>query len=519
MAGFAGRVAFGTNDEPKTPVSSERPLPVEIKNQTAFGEMPVAEPTPLVQVHFAYNINTAQLIPFPGNGGTLTNGNDHANMATGTNSNGFASLLTREVLRYNPGQGALARFTSLFTTGVANSEQVIGCGNGLNGFFFGFNNADFGVLRRTGGNPELRTLTVTTGSSTAEDVTITLDGIAVTDVTVTNSGDPTVTAREIADHSYASVGTGWGARVAGNVVTFISIEPTSKSGTYSLSSATTAVGVFSQISAGVEPIDTWIAQTAWNVDKMDGTGRSGMTLDKTKGNVYQIRFQWLGYGQIEYSVEHADTGDFQVVHRIKYGNANTSPSVSNPTFPLFAMATNKGNTSNLVIKTSSMAAFIEGKDGNLGINQSASNNPFVIGNVTTEEPVLTIRNKQVYQSVINQVRLSLTSVTLASNLNDAKASTTFRLYLFARAENGTVYNDISTNSSVVEFDIAAVDFDDTLATLEDTFILTSTDSQIIDLEGKLARVAPGSTIMITAQPSKAHATNEVGATLNWKELF
>jgi len=493
-------------------------IPKENNQKTAFGEMAVAEFTPQVQLQFAYNINSAQTISFPGNGGSITNGNTHVNVASGTSSDGFANFLSRDVVKYNSGQGALIRFTALFTTGVADSEQVIGCGNGLNGFFFGYNGADFGVLRRTGGMTEVRTLTVTTGSTTAEDVTVTLDGIAVTDVTVTNSGDATVTAREIAAHDYSGVGTGWAGQVVGNKVDFISLLPSIQTGAYSLSGATTAVGTFAQTIAGITPTDTWTNQTDWNHDKMDGTGPSGMTLDKTKGNVYQIRYQWLGYGAIKFCIEDAETGEFVDVHHIRHANTTTSPSVANPTFPLFVNALNKGNTSDLVIKSSSMSAFIEGRDMELGPTFSESN-LFVIGNVTTEEPVLTVRNKQIYQSEINQVRMKLQDLDLTSNLATSNSNTTFRVYVGATAENGTSYTDVSTNSSVAQFDTAATDFDLSRASLVASFLFDQTQSRSIDISMFLEKLAPSRTLMITAQPSKGNANNEVGASLIWKELF
>ncbi len=499
------------------PVSPSGKLQVDIPT-TAFGEVSMAEKTPQVQLQFPYNINSAQVIAFPGNGGSVGNGNSHANMSTGTEADGFALLLSRDVLKYNAGQGAVARFTALFTTGVADSEQCIGCGNALNGFFFGYNGADFGVLRRSGGKPELRELEITVGSTTAEDITITLDGIAVTDVTVTNSGDATITAREIADHSFANVGTGWGARVAGNKITFISIEPISKSGVYSITNATTATGDFSLIGAGQAPTNVWEAQTTWNMDTMDGEGLSHMDLDHTKGNVYQISFQWLGYGMITFSIENSESGQLIPVHRIKYGNLHTAPSVANPSFPMFASATNMGNTSNLTLQTASMAAFLEGRDGALGPQFSVTK-LLAYGTGTDERPILTIRNKQVYQGIINQVRIQPTLVGLTSNLATANGVTTFRVYEFSRPEVGTNYVDVSLNGSVVEWDNEALDFNNDFARLVTTVVVEQVRTELLDIMDQDIRIAPGITYLITAQASKSNAQNEVGASITWKELF
>lgn len=486
--------------------------------QTAYGELSVSELSPQIQLQFPYNINAAQAIAFPGNGGTVVGANQTATCTTGTASDGFGLLLSRDVLKYSAGQGGLARFSTVYTAGVANSEQIHGIGNGLNGFFFGYNGADFGVLRREGGMTEIRELTVTTGSTTAEDLTITLDGIAVTNVSVTNTGDVTKTALEIANHNFSGVGNGWGAIPRGDKVTFVGVDDASHPGTYSLSGATTAVGTFAQIVVGANANDVWVSQTSWNMDKMDGNGPSGINLDQTKGNVYEIKYQWLGFGPITFSIVNPATGSITPVHRIEFGNSSTTPSVCNPTFPLFMSCLNKGNTSNVIMKTSSMAAFIEGREGQLG-PVFATDKVGAIATGTNERPLLTIRNKQVYQSTINQVRIAPVFISVLSDLNNINATVTVRVYLDALPLTSTSYSDVNSNSSVVEVDSSSTDFDTSEAQFRASFLLTSRDSRVIDVEKILKKASPRQTIMITIEPSNSSTSNIVGATISWRELF
>ena len=492
-------------------------IPNQKLAQTSFGELITAELTPEVQLQFPYNINSSQATIFPGNGGAVTNGDDHANVSTGTNADGFGLIISNDAVKYNAGQGGQWRGTAKFTTGVADSSQIIGIGNTLNGFFFGYDGTDFGILRRSGGDPEAQILTITTASSTAENITITLDGDSISTIPVTASGDPTVTAREISDALYLSVGTGWSASVAGDKVTFISFDTESHPGTYSIS-GTTVVGSFAQTIASNLVTDSWTNQSDWSVDKMDGTGPSGMTLDKTKGNVYQVCYQWLGYGLISYAIENSETGAFQTVHEIKYANANTSPSIAQPSMRLFMEARNYGNTSDLKLSSASMGGFVQGKDENIGPSYSCDN-LFVIGNVTTEEPVVTIRNKVVYQSTINEVRIVPESITLTSNLAANNSNTIFRTYIGATPENGTNYTDVSTNSSVVECDSDALDFDLTEGVIRNTYLVDKVQSIVVPLGDIRDKIGPGLTFMVTAEPSKGNASNEVGASINWRELF
>ncbi len=492
------------------------PLPSVDRQTSAFGELSIAEVTPVVQLQFAYNINTRIVEKRDNNSGSVTQASDHAIIASGSSSSSGAILRSIQPIKYNTGQGGLIRFTAKFSAGVANNTRGIGVGDESDGYFFGYNGTAFGILRRNGGSPNIRTLTITTAGGEVDSITITLDGETKA-VDVTNAGgDKAVTANEIANADYSDVGAGWDANAVGDTVVFTSWDAEDKNGAFTLTDATSAVGTFAETVAGVAPTDTWIAQTAWNVDTMDGSGASRITLDPTKGNVYQIRYQWLGYGAIRFYIEHDDEGDFHLVHEIKYANANTSPSISNPTLPLCVFSINSTSTTSSTISTGSIAGFVEGRDELIGIPLAASNN-FVIGNVVTEEPVITIRLKEVFAGRLNRIRVQLTLVTEVSAMENAKTKTIFRAYIGAIPTNGTSYSDVDSSNSAVEVDVSATDF--VGGELQSTFILGQTDREILSLSEIENFLVPGATFMITAQPTKAHANNEVSVSLNWKELF
>jgi len=511
-----GVALISAEDGGGTVIGSANPLAVNVSGPlSSFGEMSTIEPTPVVQLQFPYNINSKLVISKENNLGTVTQSNDHAVIATGASATSRAAMESLRKVKYNAGQGALARFTSLFTAGATNSSQAAGIGDESDGFFFGYDGTAFGVLRRRGGSTEVQTLTVSTASTTAEDITITLDGVALTDVTVTNSNDVTVTAKEIADHDYQSAGNGWTATAVGDTVVFISFDAAAKAGSFTLSGAATAAGTFAETVAGVAATDTWTPQASWSDDVMDGTGPSLQTLDPTKGNVFQVQYQWLGYGLVKFFVENSSTGRLVLVHKIEYANANTSPSISNPTLPLCIFAVNTSNTSDIVVKSSSLAGFVEGREENLGISSSVNDVKTVT--VTTEEPVLTFRVKEVYQGRLNRVRVTPKLLSLTSSLVPANAVTTFRIYTDAIPTNGAAYSDVDTQNSVVEFDIAATDFLE--GTLITQFTLTKLETKVIDIKDIARSILPGQTVLITAQPSSANAGNQAGVSVTMDELF
>ena len=136
-----------------------------------------------------------------------------------------------------------------------------------------------------------------------------------------------------------------------------------------------------------------IPQSSWD-DPMDGSGASGMTIDQTKLNVFQIQFQYLGAGAITLWVESNITGQFVKVHTVVYANSNIVPSVYNPNFRHTIFVDNGGTTSDLILKSGSYAFFIEGKTELTELHQPQFSSGLQEKlTVTSEVAIFTIRNK------------------------------------------------------------------------------------------------------------------------------
>lgn len=490
-------------------ITPKDPFPVEdvTVEKTAFGELSVAELTPTIQIQFPYTINS-EILKDLSNGGTASIDNSMLKLSTGASANQSAEVRTKESIQYHPGQGTLVRFTSLFTTGLAGSKQASGIGDSSNGLFFGYSGADFGILRRTGGVREMRVLTVSTASSTAEDITITLDGDVKADVTVTASGDISTTAHEIADADYSSVGRGWEARSDGDgTILFISYDSLPRAGTYTLSSATTAVGSFAQALIGAAPTDSWILQADWNQDKADGLGVLP-NIDFTKGNVFEIKFQWLGFGPMYFHIENPENGAYIPVHTIQYANANVAPSMANPTLPLSLIAENTSNTSDIILRAGSIAAFVEGISKNTHFHRGVSVEYSAVG--TTETPILTLHNKEIFHGKENKIRIKL--ILFVGSADGTKPSV-----MRIRKDTKLIaasYSDVDGNSSVVEFDSSATILSNGSDQLG--LGLGKSESQTLDLEEKSYFLNPGELFTITQKATAGTVDGVVS--VNWEEL-
>lgn len=504
---------YGTNDAGEitsVPVTQEGHVEVAIHApRLPFGSIHAESLTPVFQSDAVYQINPHEEITTTSGSGTVTNGDGMYTCATGGTIYSFGSLQSNRRLRYRPGQGVIVRFTSLFSAPVADSIVVSGAGTGESGFYFGYNGTSFGILHSNGGMREIQLLTVTTGSSTAENLTITLAGTAFS-VAVTNSGNATLTAFEISQGTYA----GWRAEQKGSSVEFIANAVGDKTGTFSLA-GTSAVGTFSETTTGVATTDIWYPQTQWTGDKLDGTGASGVTLDPTKGNVFQIDIQYLGFGAIIFKVEVITAGnnaDFVTVHTIAAPNNRTTPTVSQPSFPFTMAAYSAGSTTNVFVKAASYSGFIEGMKrfygpqvAYRGISTAVSTGAYYC--------LYTIRNSLTFKSRPNQSVINL--VSFGGCHDDA---TPVEIFLLRDATLlGTPNFVENTSHSPVYVDSAA-----TTCTISDndqiiyTVPLGQTGTILMDLIEEDIQLQPGETMTVAARAVFGSTTYTL-ASLNTRE--
>lgn len=261
-------------------------------------------------------------------------------------------------------------------------------------------------------------------------------------------------------------------------------------------------------------VDFFTSQSAWNIDKMDGSSNisnpSGQLLDTTKGNVYEIKFQYLGFGSIIYSVEDSVTGLIVPVHSEQYANNNTVPSVFNPTLPIRAFTENTTNSTDISVKCGSFSGFVEGKRELVG----PINSTFNAKNPDTSEHTITIRNKTEFRGISNQVRVYIQIFSFSSQVSGQSGDpVSIEVIKNATFGSSLTYADISTNS-VIE-----VSTTNSTVTGGNPILNTSlapTDSNIVVAPDKfIYEVDPGDTISI-----KATGTNPgFSAGFTWVEDF
>lgn len=435
--------------------TSEGHLEVAIHSPTLpFGEVEVESKYAEFQIDGVYGVPAAATVSYTGGSGSVTGTSNLLACSTGASIYSYATLATRRRLRYRAGQGVVARFTARYDTGIANCYLLAGIGTAEAGFYFGYVGTSFGILHVTGGVREIQTLTVTVGASSVTNVTVTLDGTAYL-VAVTNSASTVKTAYEIA--SYTGY-TGWTAEQRGSTVVFLASDARNKSGTFSYSAGTSgSAASIAETLAGASSTDTFIAQSSWNGDKLDGTGASGATLNPQYGNVFAINVQYLGYGAVVFQVEIASAGNdphFVVAHTIRFPNSQAGVNITQPAFPFRLVAFSAGSTTNKAVYCASAAGFRTGAIPRFTGGRSVplrDTHGFVGSTAATYYPLFSIRNSNVYATRANQAVAHILSIV---GTHDDATPVAYYLLRNATLAGTPSFAQFSTNS-ILYWDTAA----------------------------------------------------------------
>lgn len=131
---------------------------------------------------------------------------------------------------------------------------------------------------------------------------------------------------------------------------------------------TTAYFVERSLSLGTE---TRVSQSNWNIDKLDGTGVSGVTLDLTKAQILWTDIEWLGLGNVR--LGFIINGKFIHAHTFQHANIIQSTYITTASLPLRYEISNIGiTTSASTLKQVCSTVISEGGYELRGLQQAVS---------------------------------------------------------------------------------------------------------------------------------------------------
>lgn len=271
--------------------------------------------------------------------------------------------------------------------------------------------------------------------------------------------------------------------------------------------------------------DTVINQTSWNIDKMDGTGISSISLDFTKAQLYVIDFEWLSVGRIRFGFYMF--GKINYCHQITNLNLLSGPYMLSPNLPSrYEIVSTSGATGSLVQICSTVIS--EGGYTPIGRAFSAGTNPNTSISVsTTETPIIAITGKT---TTYNHENILPTSFTIMDTDNNNGYLYRLRLYLSPSIANsplnGATINDVDDNS-IVSYSISGLSIPAGSIIVDQGYFygrgivsfnsLSDVFTNIIQITSDIDNVSD--VLLITAEKTGNTGTGNVFASISWQEIY
>ena len=151
-------------------------------------------------------------------------------------------------------------------------------------------------------------------------------------------------------------------------------------------------------STGV-PISNRVSQSIWNIDKLDGTGKSRKILDTTKSQIFFTDFEWLGVGRVRYGF--FIDGKPIYVHENNHANASSSVYMSTPNLPVRYYINNNAGTNSAYLEQICSSVISEGGTENIGVlrYQSTAGASITAATENTLYAICGIKLKSAYKDI------------------------------------------------------------------------------------------------------------------------
>ena len=263
------------------------------------------------------------------------------------------------------------------------------------------------------------------------------------------------------------------------------------------------------------PADLAVAQADWNIDPLDGTGPSGITLDFSKSQILFINFQWLGVGAVVLGFDI----DGELVPAHQFNHANRANTVYNTSMNLpVRHETAATGTPPAASDLKAICATVISEGGfqdARGYPGAASNGVTAIG-VTTRRPILSIRPSATFNGIVNRSMIVLDSLDITCSGNPA---------FWELVYGGTLTNaDFAATASTLDADVAATAIEGG-QTIQSGYVVAGSGSTRNSVRNGITSKLPlaldasgANPINLSVVVTSMSATASVAAALNWRSL-
>lgn len=212
---------------------------------------------------------------------------------------------------------------------------------------------------------------------------------------------------------------------------------------YELNGSTRQFSIFSDTTLG----DETVAQSSWNIDKLDGTGPSGFILDDAKTNILVIDFQALYVGRVRIGFDIG--GNVVFAHEFNHANVSAHPYIQNASLPIRVGMTCTGTVTASMNFICSSAISEGGAADPVGY-QFVQEGSGTAGNGTRVH-ILSLRPKTTFNGITNRISPTVQAVDILVTGN----TPVFWELVVGQAISGTTtFADVNASYSCMEFNTA-----------------------------------------------------------------
>jgi len=265
-------------------------------------------------------------------------------------------------------------------------------------------------------------------------------------------------------------------------------------------------------------VNTPVAQASWNVDPMNGSGPSGITLDLTKSQILFMDLEWLGVGTVR--IGFVVNGNFYVCHKFHHANIIASTYITTASLPLRYEITNTGATSGAsTLKQICSTVLSEGGYELRGSQQAVGTpitTPRTLTTAGTYYPIVSIRLKS---TRLDAIALA----TAISAIGNTAANFNWQVVVAGTTTGGS-WVSAGTNSSV-EYNITGTSFAGGRIIASGYFTATSSTSVSVDIlraalfSNQLERDGlTGTPYEFTLNLAAGTNNESVFASMDWEEI-
>lgn len=268
-----------------------------------------------------------------------------------------------------------------------------------------------------------------------------------------------------------------------------------------------------------------VARSQWNVDPMDGTGPSGLSLDFSKTQLLVIDMEWLGVGRVRFGF--FAYGRVQYCHQFTHINQLTAPytrSINLPiTFALFGATAGQSGSLTQICST----VISEGGYNPVG-------RPFTVSSSSetnvpqSEVPVLALRGGA---AAYNHQNIIPSASSIIDSTNNNTLLYRLRLYPAGTSAGTIAWSDVNSAYSVAQYatNAAITGFVTTGSIVIDSAYFLGKGSNVFSnlaatFSTLLVQVTADITnvsdiLVLTCTRVNSGTDAKVSASLSWQELY